>query len=486
MAVPWFSAIKPVSEYGSGVKCLKVWYVLLSHKDCPLGSLSIVLLTLGMAFIFIVMLKQIRTNAAGIDIGAKAVYVAVEGQAVVNFSTFTGDFSALCAYLKDHQVRTVAMEATGVYWVILYDMLEQAGLDVWLIDGRQTKQVPGRKTDVKDCQWIQQLHSYGLFNRCFVAEGLIRELRSYQRLRQDHIRSASMHVNHMQKALTQMNIRLPEVLSQVHGSSGMKLIEAILAGERDRQKLLGFCHKSIRDKKSEEVLKALEGHYTASGLFALGQAYQAYHFYQEQIRACDQQIEAVLVKLNQDKQQPAGKKAGKRKPVRHHKPQVADLGKHMLTAFAGKDATRLSGITDYSWLQLLGETGQDLSKWATEKHFTSWLGLSPGQHNSGKQKKNVRKARPKAGEIFRQIAQSLLQSKHIALGSFARRLKGRKGPAVAIKATARKLAAQYWRLMVKGSEFVEKGTAFYQQQLLLQKHNYLQKLAKELNVELKP
>jgi transposase len=428
------------------------------------------------------MLKRIRNHAAGIDIGARAVYVAVEGQPVVSYGTFTSDFSALCAYLKEHHISTVAMEATGVYWVVLYDMLVQQGLDVWLIDGRQTRQVPGRKTDVKDCQWIQQLHSYGLFNRCMVAEGLIRELRSYQRLRQDHIRSAAMHVNHMHKALTEMNIRLPEVLSQVQGSSGMKIIEAMLAEERDPQKLLALCHKRIREEKSEQVLKALEGHYTPAGLFALRQAYQAYHFYQQQITACDKELEAVLQRLNQDKQEPEEKQP--RKPVRHHKPAVAGLGKHLLMAFDGKDATVLSGITDYSWLQLLSETGQDLTKWASEKHFTSWLGLSPGQNNSGKKKRSARKARPRAGEIFRQIAQSLLNSKNIALGAFARRLRARKGAPVAVKATARKLAEQYWRLMVKGSEFVERGIEHYQQQLILQKQKYLYRLANELKVEI--
>ncbi|MDO9579218.1 MAG: transposase, partial [Bacteroidales bacterium] len=175
-------------------------------------------------------MKKIRENAAGIDIGAKKVFVSVEGQEVKNFFTFTEDFEQLRDYLLKHKIGTVAMEATGVYWNILYEILEEAGIDVWLVDGRQTKQVPGRKTDVKDCQWIQQLHSYGLLNRCFVVESDIKELRSYQRLREDHIRSASMHVNHMQKALTEMNIRIKEVLSQIHGTSGLAIIEAILKG----------------------------------------------------------------------------------------------------------------------------------------------------------------------------------------------------------------------------------------------------------------
>ena len=198
-------------------------------------------------------MEKIREKAAGIDIGSKKVFVAIEGQEVKSFFTFTEDFEKLREYLFENNIVTVAMEATGVYWNILYEMLEEAGIDVWLVDGRQTKQVPGRKTDVKDCQWIQQLHSYGLLNRCFVAESDIKELRSYQRMREDHIRSASMHINHMQKALTEMNIRLTEVIDQIHGASGIAIIGAILKGERDKEKLLMLCHSKIIKNKKEEV-----------------------------------------------------------------------------------------------------------------------------------------------------------------------------------------------------------------------------------------
>ncbi|HAS45721.1 MAG TPA: hypothetical protein DCS93_34885 [Microscillaceae bacterium] len=185
-------------------------------------------------------MQKLRYNAAGIDIGAKKIFIAIEGVPVRNFSTFTADFRLAIEYLLSHKIETVAMEATGVYWVILYDMLEAAGFDVWLVDGRATRQAPGRKTDVKDCQWIQQLHSYGLLNRCFIPEAHIQELRTYQRLREDHIRSASMHINHMQKALTLMNIRLKEVLNQIHGVSGLAMIRAILDGERDAKKLFAI------------------------------------------------------------------------------------------------------------------------------------------------------------------------------------------------------------------------------------------------------
>lgn len=330
-------------------------------------------------------------HAAGIHIGASKVFVGLENGEVHSYQTFTSDFKLLADLLIRNQVSTVAMEATGVYWIVLYDILVEYGLDVWLVDGRQTRQVPGRKTDVKDCLWIQHLHRYGLLNRCFVAEGSLKELRSYQRLREDHLRSSAMHINHMQKALTEMNIRITEVLSQVQGKSGMSMIEAI-AGERDKEVLLSLCHESVKKNKSEQILKSLEGYYTQAGLFALRQAYNGYQFYQQQIAECDIQIQRVLEQMNEGNliQQ------GKRKEIRHNRPNVENLGGHLLSKFGGKNASVMSGITDYTWLQIY-----------------SWLGLSPGQNRSGKTNKRARKGRPKAGQIFRQIAQGLLNSKRL-------------------------------------------------------------------------
>lgn len=428
-------------------------------------------------------MEKIRENAAGIDIGAQKVFASVENQSVVSFFTFTEDFELLRDYLLKNGVKTVAMEATGVYWIILYEILKEAGLDVWLVDGKQTRQVPGRKTDVKDCQWIQQLHSYGLLNRCFVAEADIKELRSYVRLREDHIRSAAMHINHMQKALTEMNIRLKEVLSQLQGKSGISIIEAILKGERNVSVLVSLCHNSVLKSKKNEIQKALRGRYTESGLFALKQAYDAYMFYLSQIQQCDEKIQLVMASFNKDNNSQIEKK--KRKPIRHHKPNVNDLGESLISVFEGKDATIISGITDYTWMQLLSETGKDLRKWPTEKHFTSWLGLAPGQNDSGKTKKrSKKKGKPKAGQIFRVIAQSLITSKDIAIGSYGRRLRARKGPSVAIKAMARKLAELYWRVMVKGLEYAENGVKKYEEQIYNQKLKSLTRIAKELNMQI--
>lgn len=428
-------------------------------------------------------MEKIRTNVAGIDVGAKKVFTSVEGQPVVSYFTFTEDFLLLRDYLLKHKVKTVAMEATGVYWVILYEILEEAGIDVWLVDGRQTKQVPGRKTDVKDCQWIQELHSFGLLNRCLVVDADIKELRSYIRLREDHIQSSAMHINHMQKALTLMNIRLKEVLSQIHGASGMAIIEAILKGERNKHTLVCLCHQSILKTKKDFVLKALEGKYTQAGLFALKQAYDGYMFYLQQIEECDKQINTVINRIGQSGIGQDVKE--KRKAIRHHKPSVEKLGTNLLNVFEGKDATVISGITDYTWMQLLAETGPDLKKWSTEKHFTSWLGLAPGQNNSGKMhRKAKKKGHPAAGQIFRTIAQSLINSKTIAIGAFGRRLRGRKGPRIAIKAMARKIAILYWRMMVKGVDFVEQGISNYEEQLIATKVKTLNRLVKELNIKL--
>jgi len=428
-------------------------------------------------------MEKIRTNVGGIDIGAKKVFTSIEGQPVVSHFTFTEDFILLRDYLLENKVKSVAMEATGVYWVILYEILEESGIDVWLVDGRQTKQVPGRKTDVKDCQWIQELHSYGLLNKCLVVDADIKELRSYLRLREDHINSSSRHINQMQKTLTLMNIRLTEVLSQIHGASGMAIIEAILNGERDKQVLVSLCHKSVLKNKKELVLKALEGRYTDAGLFALKQAHEGYKFYLQQINECDKKINVVINRIGRAGDGQELKK--KRKVIRHHTPNVERLGYNILNIFEHKDATLISGITDYTWMQLLAETGPDLTRWPSEKHYTSWLGLSPGQHNSGKMRRNARKkGRPKAGQIFRVIAQGLINSKEIAIGSFGRRLRGRKGPKVAIKAMARKLAQLYWRVMVKGLDYAEKGIKQYEEQLILNKMRTFNKLAKELNINI--
>lgn len=427
-------------------------------------------------------MKIIHSKAAGIDIGSEELFVSIGDGDVERFGTFTVDLGHLGDYLVDCGITTVAMEATGIYWINVYELLNELGIDVWLVDGRQTKQVPGRKTDVKDCQWIRQLHSYGLLNRCHVSTGDVRQIRDYQRIREDHIELKSMHINHMQKALVGMNIRLVQVLSQVHGKSGLAIIDAILSGHRDITYLISLCHGRIQKNKSKDLEKALEGQYTEIGLFALRQAREAYQFYVEQIKQCDIAIDKLLAKISTGMEQNIMVK--KRKYLKGNAPDIEQLGRYLLTIFDGKEATDIPGITDYTWMQLYGELGSDLSKWKTEKHFTSWLGLSPGQHHSGKKKRNKNKGKPRVGQIFRVIAQGLINSKYIAIGAFGRKLRSRKGPSIAIKAMARKLAILYWRLMVKGKAYVEKGIKHYEQQVKRNKHKALIRIAKELDLNI--
>lgn len=428
-------------------------------------------------------MKRLKNNVAAIDIGAKDIYTSLKDGTVKKFKTFTEDFHSCASYLKSFKVKSIAMEATGSYWMILYMILEKHGFEVWLVDGRETKQVPGRKTDVKDCQWIEQLHSYGLLNRCFTLEEDMKNLRSYNRIREDHLRSSSMHIQHMQKALLEMNIRLKEVISQIHGASGMKIIKAILNGERDKIKLTALCNKTILNKKQEEVEKSLEGYYTEAGLFALKQAYDSYQFYQQQIALCDEEIEKQLKKLGGDKKDKDLEQ--KRKPIRHNKPKVKNLGANLISLHQGFDPTVLEGMTDYSWLKLTSEIGCDLSKWKTEKHFTSWLGLAPGQNHSGKKKKSKKKRKVNhAGQVFKEIAYGLINNKNSSIGEFGRRIRSRKGGKVAIKAMARKLAKLYWKLFMEGMKYVKQTTKEYKKKLRERKRKNLRKLANELDVKI--
>lgn len=428
-------------------------------------------------------LNKILPNSAGIDIGSEKVYVAIEGGEVVNFRTFTSSYQALALYLKSKSVTHVAMEATGIYWVTLYDILEEAGFDVTLVNPSDTKNLPGRKTDVQDCQWIQQLFSYGLLRKSFVPEDIVRELRVYTRLREDHLQMASSHIQHMQKALVQMNIRLPEVLSQIHGVSGLRIIEAILSGERNPEVLLNLCTTSLIKRKREEILLALEGNYKREYIFTLRHAYQSYMFYLEQVKECDRQIGIILESFNQrsDKNYKDNQVV---KPIRHNAPDISNLH-DLLMGIHGANPTVLPGLTDYSLLRLTAELGNKITQWASVKQFVSWLGLAPGKNQSGKMnKRSKKKSVTRAGQIFKIAAQSLMNSKNPSLGAFGRRLKARKGAAIAIKATARKLAILYYHIFAKGLAFVEEGIRQYEEKIRQQQMKFLHKKAKELNLQL--
>lgn len=428
-------------------------------------------------------LTQIRENTAGIDIGSEHIFIGLDDDSVHQFGTFTCEFRAAIELLKTHHVQNIAMESTGVYGVILHEMLQQAGFEVWLVNPAHIRYVPGRKTDVSDCQWLQQLHSYGLLANSFLPDPAIKALRAYLRLRERYISESAKAVLHMQKALTLMNIRLHQVLSQIHGASGMRVLKAILDGETDPYKLIELCDKRIQDNKYDQVIASLEGHYRPEYLYELSDAIACYEFYQQKLSECDRRIDGELTRLAE--QQPVPGEYGKAKPIRHHKPAIDQLHQKVVRATAGVNVNELPGLTDYSALRLIGEIGVDLSPFPSEGHFTSWLKLAPGKKQSGKYiRKHKYKTAPRAAEIFKQAAQSLLESKNHALGAFGRRIRARRGPGIAIKAVARKLATLYYRAMTQGMAFVEQGVESYEKQYQERRLHNLHKQARRLGFTL--
>ena len=432
-------------------------------------------------------IEKIAPGYAGIDIGQEQIFIAVSGQAVKVFGTHMADYRLAAEYLQGHGARQVAMEATGVYWIPLHDLLQAAGLAVTVFNGAYARNMPGRKSDVSDCQWHAMLHSHGLLVPCFIPPEEIRQLRCFYRLREDHLGIGAAHIQHMQKALDLMNVRLHVVLSQIHGVSGLRIIKAILAGERSALALAQLCDAQILKHKREAVLKSLEGNWQAHHLFALQQAVEGYEFCQRQAVACDKQIAALLGRLTAAKPPPPPPAAGRKpKVVRHNAPQIDNLHGQLMGLADGRDATRLPGISPLGFLKLLGEIGTDLSAWKSEKHFTSWLGLAPGSNQSGKRRKRLPRKKTVAGQIFREAVLSIAKSKYLALGAAYRRLKARKGAPIAITAIARKLAVLYYRLMTKGLDYVERGIADYEKKYQEQTLRYLNKMAAAHGFSLSP
>ena len=429
-------------------------------------------------------LTVLDPRAAFVDVGSEHMHVSVAGDEPVVFGTVTSQLHALRDWLKSQGVRSVAMEATGVYWLPLYGVLEAAGFEVRMVNGRQTRNVPGRKTDMKDCQWGATLHMHGLLKAGFVPPADIRRLQDYLRLRADHVASAGMHVQHMQKALERMNIKLHDVIASLAGMSGLAVVRAIIAGERSPDALLARCDQQIRRAKAEQVKEALRGTWEDEHIFALRQAVQSWDHYQQQIAECDRQIQGVLPAHDPDQPPLPRPKTPKRGGV--NSPDIPKLREILAQMCGGRDLTQLPAHTHYSVLRIVGEVGIDLSKWATEKHFTSWTGLAPGNHDSGKRKGHAKRGRNRTGQLFCMMAQSLVRSKDIALGGFYRRMAARRGGLIATMALARKLAAWYWRTMVKGDDYVEQGLANYDAQVLKTKQRALKRLAKELGQQLVP
>ena len=426
--------------------------------------------------------ETVHEHGAGIDIGAEKIYVSFDGTEVITFDTYTADYYRCAVYLQEKGIEDVAMEATGIYWIALYAILESCGLNVCLVNPKETKQVKGRKTDVQDCRWIQKLFAAGILRKSFIPSEKYMELRQLVRERLDIIDMGSVYVNKMQKCLELMNIKLKEVISQIHGASGIKMIKAILSGNRDKAYLLGLCDKRIVDKKGELVLKALEGNYNECYLFLLEQNLQMWEKHQEQITVIDNRIEKQLEQLCMLR--PPMEIKSKAKPVRHHAPRIESLHGKLVQLY-GVNVSSISGINDYTLLRLMGETGVDMSRFPTVKHFVSWCGLSPKQHQSGLMHKKVKGTKcNKAGQIFKECAQGLLNSKYLAIGSFMRKLKARKDAGIAIKAGARKLAEAFYNALTKGTDYVEQGTKKYEEQIKQREKATLYRLAKKHNMQL--
>lgn len=401
-----------------------------------------------------------NVDAAGIDIGSREHYVCVpmdrDKQNVRKFAAFTGDLKDMIAWLKKCKIKTVAMESTGVYWIPVYQILESSGFEVMLVNARHIKNVPGRKTDVKDCQWIQKLHSFGLLRGSFRPNEQICELRAFVRQRDRLIKSAAMHVNRMQKALNEMNIQLHHVISDITGVTGMNIIKAIVAGERDTKKLAEFRNPRIKSDM-QTIIKALEGDYRKEHLMVLEQELEIYEFYQKQITKCDKVIEELYQKFDKcdgDNLTNSKKRKSKNAPN-------FDLRQSLYNT-TGIDFTVIPGLNELGVQTIISEVGMDMSKWPTENHFTSWLGLSPANKITGGKvfDTKTRKVKNKASMTFR-IAALTSGKGQSAIAGFYRRLKGRLGTPKAITATARKLACMFYRLLKYGQNYVEKGIEAY-------------------------
>src|SRR6516162_1093718 len=400
-------------------------------------------------------LEVMHPDAAGIDIGNEAHYVAVpparDSQPIRQFGCTTAELKTMAAWLKQCGMRTVAMQSTGVYWVAVYDIFEQAGLEVYLVNARDTKNLPGRKSDVQESQWLMKLHSYGLLRNSFRPTQEIRRMRTYWRQRNDLVQSAARHIQRMQKALTQMNIQLANVLSDVSGVTGQAIIHAILAGERDPHKLAAL--RDPRVKASEaQIARYLEGHWQEDLLFVLQQEQQGYEFCHRQIAECDRELEQYLQQC-EDRSAgaplPEEARRGRLQKRNGHKPQF-DL-RAELFRMSGTDVTKIDGIDVMTATTILSETGWDMSKWADEDHFVSWLRLCPDNRISGN--KVIGKGRlptnNRASIALRMAATTLRQS-NTYLGAQFRRLRTRLGAPVAIKAMAAKLARLVYRMLRYG------------------------------------
>ena len=426
----------------------------------------------------------INPDAAGIDLGSREHWVAVpedrDAQPVRSFGTFTADLQSLILWLKACRITTVAMEATGVYWIAPFQLLEQAGFKVALVNARQIKNVSGRKSDVLDCQWIQRLHTYGLLGSSFRPADPYCVLRSYLRYRDELVAARSTQTQHMQKALAQMNLQLHHVLSDLNGESGLAIIAAILQGERDPLKLAALANRRVKAKR-ETIAKALVGDYRREHLFQLQSAYDLYQTYEQKIQQCDQQLLRELEALPDQ----VDVQLKPLPPASVAKQRLNAATRLALYRKLGVDVTAIESVGPLVALTLLTEVGPDLSAFKTEKHFTSWLGLCPDNRISGGKVLSCRTRRVvnRLSDALRLAATSLERSQ-TALGAYYRRMKAKLGAAAGVTATAHKLARLLYRLIKHGEAYVQQGLLDYEKKLQKRKLYYLQQTAQALGFNL--
>jgi len=435
------------------------------------------------------LLERIQPDAAGVDCGERSHFVAVppdrDPEPVREFRTFTAELCRLADWLAQCRIKTVAMESTGVYWIPLYEILEERGFEVVLVNARDVHNVPGRKSDVQDCEWLRELQSVGLLRSSFRPSAEIVTLRSYVRQRETLVEETSTRILRMQKALTQMNLMLHVVVTDITGATGLGIIGAILAGQRDPNLLA--AHRDYRCHASRaQIAAALTGNYRADHLFALKQNFEAYQFLLKQIEECDGAIEALLATLAEKQPQPQAALPTARRPrqPKNREPRFEiRTPLHRLTA--GTDLSQIHSIGPHAALQLIAEIGTDMRRWKTEQHFTSWLALAPHNKVSGGRLLSSRTAPSanRAAVVLRRCAMSLSRTS-TALGAFYRRLAARVGKAKAITATARKLAVLVYRALSGRLVYQDPGAIRYHLINRVREIKSLRKRAQLLGLEL--
>jgi transposase len=435
-------------------------------------------------------LKVIHPHAAGLDLSSAEIWAAVPPDSTAEpvrvFGTTTPDLVALADWLAACQVDTVAMEATGVYWIPVYEYLESRGFAVSVVNARHLKNVPGRKSDRKDCQWLQELHSVGLLRGSFRPEAEIVALRAYLRHRTELIAHRSAHIQHMQKALTQMNVQLTQAVKDITGVTGMAIMRAILAGERDPHRLAALRQPGVK-KTEDEIAKALTGNYRPEHVFALKQALALYDFYTEQLAECDAEIERQFSQLAPavppDDLPPLDTRD---KQGSHSKNAPTYDARSLLYQWAGVDLVAISGLNESTVQTILAEIGTDMTAWPTDKHFGSWLGLAPHNDISGGKvlRSRTLKTHNRAGQAFRLAAQSVARSRNSAFGAFYHRICGRLGKKQAIVATAYKIARAFYHMLKHRTPFHDLGGEEYERRARERELRNLQKRATKLGMTL--